>query len=37
MTRWYITTLKINMANENIILDVRLKQIYETRNYVLEE
>ena len=31
------TTLKMNMAKENIILDVRLKQIDETRNYVLEE
>ena len=31
------TTLKSNMAKENIILDVRLKQTDETRNYVLEE
>ena len=29
------STLKTNMAKENVGLDFRLKEIYETRNYLL--
>ena len=37
MSRKYISTLKTNMANENISLDFRLKKIDKTKNYLLEE
>ena len=33
MTRWYISTLKINMVS----VDFKLKKIDEKRNYILEE
>ena len=33
----YISTSKTNMAKENVGFNFRLKQIDETRNYILEE
>ena len=37
MTRYYISTLKTNMAKENVSLDIILKKIYETKSYLLDE
>ena len=31
------STLKTNMAKENVGLDFRLKKMYETRNFLLDD
>ena len=38
MTTKYLITLKENVANENVSLDLRLKKPHKTRNYfILDE
>ena len=37
MIRYYICTLKTNVTKENAGLEFRLKEIDETRKYLLEE